>query len=144
MRRSAFIFVFALPLLIGPAYALQGKSASAPGQVKKKAHADIKKWVKAKKRKVKIEIKFYDDLVRWGVPSKDAMKTIKIVIEHNLDLGHLSHYARRRANAGVRGKVLHETIHREVKAKAEKKKKEKAKKAGPKKPPGKHKGKKGK
>ena len=143
MRRATLLFLFSLSLLVGPAFALQGKS-TAPGQVKKKAHADISKWVKAKKRSLKVEIKFYDDLVGFGVSPSEALKTVKVVVEHNLNLAKLGHSVRRRTHAGIRGKVLSEAIHREVKARAEEKKKAKAKKAAPGHSKGKKKGKSGK
>ena len=126
MRRIPLLFLFSLPLFFGPAFAFQGKSASAPGHVKKKAHADIKKWVKAKGRSIKIEIKFYDDLVLRGVPAKDALDMMKLVVEHHLDVGNLGHFVRSKVHGGVKGKKLAEAIHREVRARAEKKKKEKA------------------
>ena len=145
MRRVTVVALFLLAFLLGPALALQGKSASAPGQVKKKAHADITRWLKAKKRKMKTEIRIYDDLIRWGVPAKEALQVVKTVVDNNLELGSLGHFLRRRADKGIRGKVLSEAIRREVKARAEKKKKEKEakrKKVG--KTEGKAKGKKGK
>ena len=134
MRPAPLAALVSLILVFGPAYAYQGKSASAPGQQKKKAHIDIKKWVKLKNRKVKQEIQFYDTLIKKGVSHADACKTVKIIVDNDLNVGHLSHFLRRRADAGIRGRVLGETISREVKKKAEEKKKRAAKKKTPAKP----------
>ena len=149
MRRLPLLFLFSLPFLFGPAFALQGKSASAPGQVKKRAHGDIKKWVTAKGRKLKIEVKFYDDLVLRGVPSREALKMLRLVVDHNLDVGNLGHFVKGKVHGGLKGKKLAALIHKEVKARAEKKKASKAahRKAKGKlggKPKGKAKGKPGK
>ncbi len=143
MRPAPLAVLVSLILVFGPAYAYQGKSASAPGQQKKKAHGDIKKWLKLKNRKLKQEIQFYDTLIKKGVSHAKAVSTVKIIVDNDLNVGHLNHFLRRRADAGIRGRVLGETISREVKKKAEERKKA-AKKKTPAKPKPKHKGKSGK
>ena len=141
MRRLTLLFLLSLPLIFGPAYALQGKSASAPGQVKKRAHGDLKKWVTAKGRKLRIEIKFYDDLVVRGVPSSEALKMMRLVIDHDLNVGNLGLFVKGKVHGGLNGKKLAAVIHKEVKARAEHKKKAKARKAAEGKAKGKLKGK---
>ena len=118
MLRLSLSLLFTALLVASPAPA----SAAGDKAERKKAHDQIKKWVKAKKRKPKSETRLYDDMVRYGVKSKEVLKMMKTVIAKDLNIGSLSHFLRRRADAGVRGKTLTEIMQREVKARAEKKK----------------------
>ena len=149
MRRVTLLFVLSLALPMGHAVALQGKSADAPGQVKKRAHGDIHKWVKATGRPVKGELDLYDLFVSHGVPSKEALVMMKIVIEHDLEKDNLGRFVRLEVKSGVKGKSLAASIHKRVKLRRDKKIKAKAtakgtRKAGGKKPPEKPEGKSGK
>ena len=130
MRRVTLLFALSLALPMGHAVALQGKSADAPGQVKKRAHGDIKKWVKARGRLLKGELELYDKFCLHGVHSKDALVMMKIVIEHDLAKDNLGSFVRLQVKNGVKGKSLAASIHKEVKLRRDKKIKLKAKDKG--------------
>ena len=127
MRRITLLFVLSLSLSAGHAMALQGKSTDAPGQVKKRAHGDILKWIKVTGRKPKAEIAFYNDLISRGVPSKKALVSMKLIIEHDLETGKLGHFVRAKTKAGVKGTSLADAIHKEVQSRRDTKIKLKAK-----------------
>ena len=120
------ILSFLAPLSVRSRLRLPGEIRQRSWAGKKRAHGDIKKWVTAKGRKLKIEVKFYDDLVLRGVASSEALKMMRLVVDHDLDVGNLGHFVKGKVHGGLKGKKLAALIHKEVKARAEKKKASKA------------------
>jgi unconventional prefoldin RPB5 interactor 1 len=123
-------FAVSLPAVaLGQTRRVRKDSDKKAEEVKKKAHEDIKKWVKGAERKEKGEVQLYDTMVKNKIPSEKALKMMKTIIGEDLDIKGLDHYMRRATKAGVRGTVLEKRMATEVKAQVKKKAEEEKKKA---------------